>query len=88
MPDYEHEYLAPSPESVTEEETLPARRFSLEDDKSEVKTEKPEWVEPKMKFRFRVQFSGMEIPDYLFRKYKLYNDGEKLIFETSIYETG
>ena len=47
----------------------------------------PVWLEPKMSFRFKIEFKGIKIPDYLFRKFKLYNDGEKLIFETSLYET-
>lgn len=51
------------------------------------RSEKPLWVEPKMKFRFKIHFKGLDIPEFLFRKYKMYNEADKLIFETSIYET-
>jgi len=54
---------------------------------SNPRSEKPLWVEPKMSFRFKIRFKGLDIPDFLFRKYKMYNEAEKLIFETSIYET-
>ena len=43
--------------------------------------------EPKMKFRFNIRFHGLDVPSFLFRNYKMYNDEEKLVFETSFYET-
>jgi hypothetical protein len=44
-------------------------------------------MEPKLTNRFNLGFMGMDVPEYLFRGYKLYNDADKLIFETSFYET-
>ena len=47
----------------------------------------PLYEEPKMAFRFHIKLHGLEIQEHLFRGYKLYNDEDKLIFETSFYET-
>ena len=44
-------------------------------------------IEPKMANRWLIKTVGVKIQDYLFSKYKLYNDGDKLMFETSCYET-
>jgi hypothetical protein len=44
--------------------------------------------EPLMKNRFLVRFNKeVLVPEYLFRKFKIKNEGEKLIFTTEIYET-
>lgn len=42
--------------------------------------------EPKMENRFIINFKGIEIPEYLFRKYEIYNEGEELIFTTEFIE--
>lgn len=47
----------------------------------------PVYQEPKMGFRFTIKFEGLDIPEHLFRGYKLYNDADQLMFETSFYET-
>jgi hypothetical protein len=47
----------------------------------------PQTIEPKKTNRWIIKPSGVDIPEYTFSKYKLYNDGNKLIFETSCYET-
>ena len=44
-------------------------------------------IEPKMTNRWLIKTVGVKIPDYLFSKYKLYNDGDKLMFETSCFDT-
>lgn len=44
-------------------------------------------VEPLKENRFLINIIGTEIPSYLFRNYKMYNEGEELIFETSFFET-
>lgn len=44
-------------------------------------------IEPLKKNRFIISFKGVDIPQYLFRKYEIYNEGEELFFETSIWET-
>lgn len=44
-------------------------------------------VEPLKKNRFLITFENTQIPCYLFRNFNLYNEGDKLIFETSIWET-
>jgi hypothetical protein len=36
--------------------------------------------------RFVIKFQGVEIPEYLFRKYEIYNEGEDLIFTTEFIE--
>ena len=43
--------------------------------------------EPKMENRFVIKFQGIEIPEYLFRKYEIYNDGDNLIFTTEFIES-
>jgi hypothetical protein len=42
--------------------------------------------EPKMDNRFIIKFLGVDIPEYLFRKYEIYNEGEELIFTTEFIE--
>jgi len=42
--------------------------------------------EPLFTNRFKISSYGVEIPSYLFRKYKIFNDGEELIFTTEFYE--
>lgn len=44
-------------------------------------------VEPLKSNRFLIRLQGVDIPEYLFRNYKLYNEGDDLIFTTSFYET-
>jgi hypothetical protein len=44
-------------------------------------------IEPLKKNRFLISFNGLEIPEYCFRHFKMYNEGEELIFETSIWQT-
>jgi hypothetical protein len=44
-------------------------------------------IEPLLKNRWIINLEGIDIPDYLFRKYKIYNDADNLIFETEFYET-
>ena len=44
-------------------------------------------VEPLKKNNFLINFENTSIPNFLFRNFNLYNEGEKLIFETSIWET-
>lgn len=42
--------------------------------------------EPKMDNRFIIKFTGVDIPEYLFRKYEIYNEGEEIIFTTEFIE--
>lgn len=42
--------------------------------------------EPKMENRFIIKFSGVDVPEYLFRKYEIYNEGEEIIFTTEFIE--
>ena len=44
-------------------------------------------LEPLKKNRFLINFENTSVPNFLFRNLNLYNEGEKLIFETSIWET-
>jgi hypothetical protein len=44
-------------------------------------------VEPKKTNRWVIKTVGIDIPEYTFSKYKLYNDGDKLMFEMSCFET-
>lgn len=44
-------------------------------------------VEPAKSNRFIIKLIGVDIPEYLFRKYKIHNEGEELIFTTEFYET-
>lgn len=43
--------------------------------------------EPLKECRFIINVIGTVLPDYLFREYRIYNDGEDLLFETSFMET-
>ena len=44
--------------------------------------------EPLKTNRFLIRFNeDVFVPEYLFRKFKIINEGEKLIFTTEIYET-
>ena len=47
----------------------------------------PQPVEPKKANRFLIKLDGTDIPEYLFRSYHFYNEGDKLFFETKFYET-
>jgi len=45
-------------------------------------------VEPLKSNRFIIKFNKeVTIPEYLFRNFKIYNEGEKLIFKTKMYQT-
>lgn len=44
-------------------------------------------IEPAKTNRFVIRLLGAEIPSYLFRKYKLYNEGDEIIFVTEFLET-
>jgi hypothetical protein len=44
-------------------------------------------IEPLKENRFLIKIEGTKIHPYLFRKYKLFNDGEEMIFTTEFYET-
>jgi len=45
-------------------------------------------VEPLKSNRFIIKFNKeVTVPDYLFRSFKIYNEGEKLIFKTKMYQT-
>lgn len=46
----------------------------------------PEFIEPLRHNRFIIKFDGIEVPKYLFRKYKLFNSGSEIIFLTEIME--
>jgi hypothetical protein len=43
--------------------------------------------EPLMANKFLLRTIGTEIPDYAFRKFKIFNEGEELIFTTQFLET-
>lgn len=43
--------------------------------------------EPLQTHRFLISSIGVEIPSPLFRKYKLFNEGDELIFTTKFMET-
>jgi len=43
--------------------------------------------EPAMENRFIVKLVNTNIPEYLFRSYEIYNEGEELIFITEFWET-
>lgn len=52
------------------------------------KFEMPVMVEPLMTNRFVIKFNEeVSIPEYLLRKFKIYNEGDKLIFKTEMYQT-
>jgi hypothetical protein len=42
--------------------------------------------EPLRSNRFIIKFSGLDIPPYLFKSYKFYNNGDEIIFLTEIYD--
>ena len=44
-------------------------------------------IEPLMTNRWVLSFEGMNVPDYVFRKFKLYNEGDEMVFETEFIET-
>lgn len=44
-------------------------------------------IEPLKSNRWVIKFKGMDIDPYLFRKYKMYNEGEDIIFTTEFMET-
>jgi hypothetical protein len=44
-------------------------------------------VEPLKKNRFLISFEGLEVPQFCFRDLKIYNQGDDLIFETSVWQT-
>lgn len=44
-------------------------------------------IEPAKTNRYIINLVGIDIPNYLFRKYKLHNEGDELIFTTEFYET-
>jgi hypothetical protein len=52
-----------------------------------MKIPKFEPVEPKTATRWILNTIGINLHSYLFSKYEIYNDGDKLMFETSCYET-
>lgn len=43
--------------------------------------------EPLMSNRWIIKLDGVDIPEYLFQKYELFNNGEEIIFKTQFYET-
>lgn len=48
----------------------------------------PEMIEPLMSNRFIIKFNEeVSIPEYLFRSFKFYNEGDTLIFKTQMYQT-
>jgi hypothetical protein len=44
-------------------------------------------IEPLMENRWIIKTHPININPYLFRKYKMYNEGEKIIFKTEFFET-
>lgn len=44
-------------------------------------------IEPLKENRFIVKFLGMNVPEYLFRKFHIENIGEDFIFTTEMYQT-
>jgi hypothetical protein len=44
-------------------------------------------IEPLRCNRWIIKLDGMDIEPFLFRKYKMYNEGEEIIFLTEFYET-
>jgi hypothetical protein len=47
----------------------------------------PNLIEPLMANRYAIEVVGTEIPSYLFREFKIFNEGDELIFTTEFYET-
>lgn len=69
---------------------------SIETTTQQTETDKPKTDETKSHFslmeplknnRFLISFPDINIPNYLFRSYEMYNEGENLIFTTEILET-
>jgi hypothetical protein len=46
-----------------------------------------QFVEPLKENRFLINIIGTTIPNLLFRKFEIHNEGNELIFTTSFYET-
>ena len=44
-------------------------------------------IEPLKENRFLIKLDGVDIPSYLFRGYKIFNEGEELIFTTKFFES-
>ncbi len=44
-------------------------------------------IEPLIENRYIINVIGVYVPQFLFRKYKIYNEGDDLIFTTEFYET-
>jgi hypothetical protein len=44
-------------------------------------------LEPLKCNRWLIRFEGLDIEPYLFRKYKMYNEGDEIIFLTEYFET-
>jgi hypothetical protein len=44
-------------------------------------------VEPLKANRWLIKTEGVDIQQYLFRKYKIYNEGPEIIFKTEFYES-
>jgi hypothetical protein len=45
-------------------------------------------IEPLKSNRFIIKFNDeVKIPEYLFRSFKIYNEGDNLIFKTKIFQT-
>lgn len=47
----------------------------------------PTLIEPLKSNRWVIKFQGIDISPYLFRKYKIYNEGEEIIFTTEFFES-
>lgn len=45
------------------------------------------FYEPAKSNRFLINIKDVNIPEYLFRKYKIFNSGDELILELEFYET-
>lgn len=52
-----------------------------------MEVKKWEYFEPLKTNRWIIKLKGCDIKEYLFRRYKIFNDNEKLMFSTEIYET-
>jgi|LakMenE01Jun11ns_1017448.scaffolds.fasta_scaffold9919319_6 hypothetical protein len=52
-----------------------------------MKLNKWEYFEPLKTNRWIIKLKGCDIQEYLFRRYKIFNDADKLMFSTEIYET-
>jgi hypothetical protein len=46
-----------------------------------------EYFEPLKTNRWIIKLEGCDIKEYLFRRYRIFNDGNKLMFSTEVYET-